>query len=109
MDPAKFLARIEWSQIDHSENGITDNDCVVVLPDGHFHMERRLEQLSVPRASLEIYESTLSVRQLKQLRDMLDSQDIKALPRFALFAVPGSIYLTRASKLRFRDISKFRA
>src|ERR1700743_2196752 len=93
MNPAKFLARIEWSQNDTSPHGITANDCVLVLPDGHFHMEHRLQQLPVPRASLEIFESVLSNNQIMQLREILDRQEIQELPTFVSSGIPGSVYL----------------
>jgi len=98
--PDRYLARIEWSQIDQSPAGITANECVLVFPDGQFHMERRLQQLPTPSATLLVYESKLSDEQLQQLRIILDSDDMRGLPTFLPFAIPGPVPVRQAFEAR---------
>lgn len=53
-----FLIQIRESQMDLSRNGVTFNNCMQVLPNGRFHLERRLQQLPATTASLNILDSS---------------------------------------------------
>jgi len=97
----QYLARIEWSQIDQSLTGITANECILVFPDGHFHMERRLQQLPTPSATLQVYEADLSDEQLQQLKNSLDNYEIRNLPTFVPPSIPGPVNFRQAFQVRF--------
>jgi hypothetical protein len=90
-NPAAFFVRISWSDIELSPHGIIKNDCLLVLPDGHFHMEERLQQLPDPRSSLHIHESLLGDTQLEQLRSIFKLQQIVMLPEFFPFPFPVAV------------------
>src|SRR5579863_2601359 len=81
-DPAAFLVRINEATIDN-ENAVTSSDCMLILPDGRFHLERRSQHLPNPVATLRIFESSLGAAQLQYLRDILHDQSIRNLPPYA--------------------------
>jgi hypothetical protein len=66
-----FLVRFDEGEFDN-EHGITTSDCMLVKPDGSFHLERRRQQLPSPSAKLSIFESSLDAAWFKQLRDILE-------------------------------------
>lgn len=80
--PPAFLLRIGEANVELSRHGIIAGDCLLVLPDGHFHLERRKQQLPNRRAKLRIFESSLSTSQLQQLREILDGEAIEKLPLY---------------------------
>jgi hypothetical protein len=73
------LAALHEIKMDISPQGIIANSCISIQRDGHFHLESRWQQLPTPSAILHIYEGTLDDFQLRRLKNLLDSQDIKAL------------------------------
>lgn len=102
-NPAQFLVRISWSDLDLSVHGISENDCLLVLPDGHFHMEQRRQRLPEPRASLYIHDSVLSNFQLAQLQSLLNQKAIVDLPKFVPFPIPVNVRRRRGFRA---DISR---
>src|SRR5580765_2269773 len=59
-----FVVTIGEATIDH-QNAVTSTDCITVLPDGRFHLERRKQVAPNPTSSLNIYESSLDSTQLR--------------------------------------------
>jgi hypothetical protein len=57
-------------------------NCIVVFPDGHFHLELRRQEFFDGKATLAVYESSLNPQGLERLQMILDSEDIKRLPAF---------------------------
>jgi len=82
-DSPDFLIRITESKAELSPTGVTVNDCILVQPNGRFHLERRRQQLPEGRAKLTIYESSLTKAQLQQLREIVEQQSIEELPEFS--------------------------
>ena len=60
------------------------SNCILVWPDGRFHLERKQQQLPKRVASLKVFESSLDSEQLQQLRDILKDQSIEKLPPYVL-------------------------
>jgi hypothetical protein len=83
-----FLVRFYESLNDLGTNGISNHDCIVVLPDGHFHLERRRQQLPKASATLKVYESVLDTGQMRQLEAILNDGSIKKLPPFVQPTTP---------------------
>jgi hypothetical protein len=82
-----LLVRISEVTIDN-EHGVTATDCMLVLPDGGFHLERRKQKLPNPTASLKIFESSLDTERFQQLRDILNDDTLQNLPPYALPTFP---------------------
>jgi hypothetical protein len=90
-DPVPFLVSIHEQQMDLSPTGVTSSSCIVVQPDGRFHLERRRQQLPKATATLKIFESSLNSAQLQQLRDILNDESITKLPPFVQPAIPMTV------------------
>jgi hypothetical protein len=86
-----FLLQIVERQTDLSPNGGVTSDCLLVQPDGHFHLERRQQHLPNPSANLTIFSAQLSKTQLEGLRSILDKQDIQSLSPFVPPVLPVSV------------------
>ncbi len=86
-----FLVRIAEAGSDLSSKGITSTDCILVLPDGHFHLERRTQRLPETKATTQVFESSLAAVQLQSLRSIIDSQTIKDLPTYAQPTFPMTV------------------
>jgi hypothetical protein len=86
-DPASFLIRVNEATIDN-ESAVTSTDCILVMPEGRFHLEHRRQQLPNPIANLKIFESSLEPAQLQQLQDILNDQSMQNLPPYALPVFP---------------------
>ena len=67
---------------DYVPNGVTRGSCISVQADGRFHLEVRQQKFPEDFVTLQIYESSLDVLRLQQLRTLLDSPAIHALPAF---------------------------
>jgi hypothetical protein len=79
--PESFVVRISEAMMDN-ERRVTLSDCLLVLPDGRFHLERRRQVLPSPTATLNIFESSLDSSQLEQLRDLVKNAQSSALPNY---------------------------
>ena len=86
-DSAAFVVKIDETTIDHTKL-VTSSDCILVLPDGRFHRERRKEALPNPTSSLDISESSLDSTQLQRLHNILKGEDINKLPGVCTAGVP---------------------
>jgi hypothetical protein len=80
--PKPAIFSLHEISMDLSSHGITANSCIMVAPDGTFHIERRLQQLPQDYAVLHIYESTLDAFQMRRLNNLLDDQSIRDLSRY---------------------------
>jgi hypothetical protein len=89
-DSAAFLVSISEATIDH-KNATTSADCILVLPDGRFHLERRKDVPPNPTSSLSIFESALDSTQLEHLHDILNGDGIKKLPDYTLPVFPMTV------------------
>jgi len=87
-DSTTFLLTIGERTTDMSPSGINNGDWMVVLPDGRFHLERRVQQLPSATNTLTVYESSLSVEQLHHLHDLLESDSLKKLSQYVQPAIP---------------------
>jgi hypothetical protein len=86
-DSAAFVVKIDETTIDHTKL-VTSSDCIRVLPDGRFHLERRKQALPNPTSSLDISESSLDSTQLQRLHNILEGEDINKLPEYVLPVFP---------------------
>jgi hypothetical protein len=86
--PGDFVVSIVESQMDLSHNGLTIHDCMLVLPNGRFHLERRWQQLPSSTASLKVFESSLDKIRLDSLQDIISDQGIKNLPPYVEPKIP---------------------
>ena len=96
-----LLVRITESQINATPQGGISSDCIVVSTDGQFHLERRLQQLPDPTASLRTYDSSLTDVQLQWLHNLLDQDRIQELPAFVMPESPGPTLLRRGVTIDF--------
>src|ERR1700722_17534823 len=81
--PDRPLVRIVEMSIDNtSVHGVTANACVLVRPDGDFHLEVRVQRLPSPMATLHIYEGSLDEFQMLRLHGLLDARDLRDLEDF---------------------------
>lgn len=90
LSPSSFLLRINEATIDN-EIGTTSTDCMLVMPEGRFHLERRMQKSPNPIAKLKIFESSLKPEQLQHLQDILNDQGMQNLPPYALPVFPMNI------------------
>lgn len=61
-------------------SGESLNNCVEVSDDGHFHLELRRQRQYSPSSEAQIYDSTLTDKQLLELRQILNSEPVWDLP-----------------------------
>ena len=90
--PQQFLLKAVETEIDLSPQGVTSNDCLVVLPDGAFRLLRRFQQLPSPSATRVLYEGQVSEADLDELKGLLNADQVAALPRFEYESPPGDFY-----------------
>jgi hypothetical protein len=53
--------------------------CIAVLPDGHFHLEKRWRQTVTIGWGLQVFEGTLSDKRLRTLEQILATDDLKQI------------------------------
>jgi hypothetical protein len=78
-----------WTTLHPTAGPNNIENCVVVHPDGQFHLELRRQEFLDGRAALHIYEGTLDAGSVQTLKNLLDADAIKKLatpklPRFPL-------------------------
>jgi hypothetical protein len=78
----RFLVVLNEAQTDISPRGVNLSNCALILPDGRFHLERRVQQLPSHSATLEVFESSLDSLQFRQLQEILNDARVKELPAF---------------------------
>jgi len=81
------LATIGETTVDWAK-GTNVSSCMVVLPGGRLHLERRTQRLPNPTATLQIFESTLDTAQLRQLVEILGQADPRTVPPYVLPPLP---------------------
>jgi hypothetical protein len=93
-EPSAFLVTMGDGVTDLARDGVSTHDCILVFPDGRFHLERRRQEYLGSRVKLKIFESSVTAPQLQQLREILASEAILKLPPFVpprlAMAVPWS-------------------
>jgi hypothetical protein len=94
-NPSVLLVMMAEGQNDLSRSGVNVHDCIVVMPDGHFHLERRRQQLPSPSATLGIVDSSLNNDQPRLLQSILDDEAIEKLPPYAQPALPMAVPWSR--------------
>jgi hypothetical protein len=80
-DPQATPVRIDEGKFDN-EHGVTSSDCILVMPDGRFHLERRRVTTPNPPATLTSFESSLDSSQLEQLREIISHAETNGLPEY---------------------------
>lgn len=87
-DSVEFIVALGEMTTDLSPRGLTTGDSLIVMPDGRFHLQRRLQQLPSKTATLKIFESSLSRDQLRALENILDELKKRDLPKYVLPTFP---------------------
>ena len=64
------------------------SNCLLVMPDGHLHLELRRQEFFDGTAILRTYESALDRKQIGILRSIVDDAEVRALHPFAEPVVP---------------------
>ena len=104
-DPnAAFLISIAEGTFDN-ERVTIHSDCMLVLPDGRFHLERRKQLEASSTTTLDIYESALDSTHIQRLRGILRITSVKEslgypLPIFPLTASWFSTFYAEIPKSR---------
>lgn len=99
-EAGRFLVLLYEKQTDISPRGLNLANCAIILPDGRFHLERRVQQLPRSSATLTIFESSLDSAQVQQLRTILDKAEIRQLTVYAQPQLPIGAPWTRAFNAR---------
>jgi hypothetical protein len=68
-----------WTTLRPTAGPNNIENCVVVHPDGQFHLELRRQEFLDGRAALRIYEGTLDAESVQTLKNLLDADAIKKL------------------------------
>lgn len=76
------------STLDLSQGGGSTHTCILVQPDGRFHLEKKTQRLPGSPASREIFDYSLDVSQFQQLRSILDDEKLRQLPAYVQPALP---------------------
>ena len=87
-DSRQFVVILNEGETDISPTGVNVHTCALVLPDGRFHLERRVQQLPNSSATLKIFESTLDSVQFRELQETLNGESIRKLLQFVWPAAP---------------------
>lgn len=77
-----FVVQAHHMQTALRPDGGTSSTCILVLPDAKLHVEKRIQRLPSKSAALTIFDSKLTSDQMRNLRSILDAQQIRALPHF---------------------------
>jgi hypothetical protein len=80
-NPGAPAVRIREAVVDN-QHGVTSSTCLLVSPNGRFHLERRHQELPAPKATLGIFESSLDSSQLQQLHSIVGHEGMSTLPEF---------------------------
>jgi hypothetical protein len=87
-DVMTYIVKIREGTTDISRHGESEHHCILIFPDGHFHMERRDQRLPAVKATLKIFDYSLDSLQLQQLQAILDEENIRRLPSYAQPMLP---------------------
>ncbi|MGA8431370.1 MAG: hypothetical protein WB729_16225 [Candidatus Sulfotelmatobacter sp.] len=86
-----FLIAAHEGTIDLSRNGTSSQTCILVRPDGRFHLEGRTQRLPSPTASAKIFDYSLDSSQLQQLRGIIDDESVRQLPEYIQPPLPMAV------------------
>jgi hypothetical protein len=78
-----FLVEVRKGTTDLSQQGISTHTCILVLPDGRFHLESRIQRLPSPAATLAAFDYSLDSTQLETLRAIIGAEEIRQLPAYS--------------------------
>jgi hypothetical protein len=73
--------RIGEAKVDN-EHGVTSSDCVLVMPDGRFRLERTRQVLPSSKATLRVFESSLGSSEFLQLRGIVENEGAGEFPEY---------------------------
>ena len=73
---------VQQQEIDLSIKGKSSMECVAILPNGRFHLERRVQDLPGASTKTSSLESSFGETKLRQLREILNNNLIISLPSF---------------------------
>jgi hypothetical protein len=79
------------STLDLSRGGVSTHTCILVQPDGRFHLEKKTQRLPSSTANREIFDYSLDASQFQQLRSILDDEKLRQLPAYVQPALPMSV------------------
>jgi hypothetical protein len=99
-EPTAFLVEVQEGTTDLSRQGASGHICVLVLPDGRFHLESRTQLLPGAEATLNLSDYSLDSSQLQQLRNLLDEEKIRRLPTYVQPAIPMAVPWSHALSAR---------
>jgi hypothetical protein len=86
--PVSFLVRVSQGETDLAPNGLNNHDCILVWPDGRYHLEIRVQHPAKSGARLQIFESSLDSAQFQQLKNIIDNPNVRRLPPYAQPSIP---------------------
>jgi hypothetical protein len=84
----RFLVLISEKQTDISPRGLNLSNCAIILPDGRFHFEHRVQQLPSSGATLTVFESSLDSAQSQEIQAILGKEEIRQLPAYVQPKLP---------------------
>jgi len=87
-DSVAFLVILSEGATDLSARGLTLHQCALILPDGRFHLEQRVQRLPNSKATLKVFESSLDSAQFRKLQEILNDESVKELPPLASPTTP---------------------
>jgi hypothetical protein len=90
-ESTRFLVGIGEATTDLSSLGISRHTCILVLPDGRFHLESRIQHLPSSVATANNFDYSLDSLQLQRLREILGDERIRQLPEYASPAMPMAV------------------
>jgi hypothetical protein len=99
-EPSALLVELQEGTMDMSRQGGSGHTCVLVLPDGRFHLESRTQRLPGAVATLNVSDYSLDSSQLQQLRTVLDDERMRHLPAYVQPAIPMAVPWSHAFSAR---------
>lgn len=90
-DSGAFLVILNEGETDISSRGVNLHECALILPDGRFHLEQRVQHLPNSNANLKVFESSLDSAQFRKLQEILNDETVKELPPLTSPATPMAV------------------
>jgi len=91
----RFLVAIGEATTDLSSLGTSRHTCILVMPNGRFHLESRVQHLPSSVAKAKIFDYSLDSQQLQRLRDILDDEKIRQLAAYQSPPMPMAVAWSR--------------
>jgi hypothetical protein len=91
LTPGSFIVWLGERQTDLSPQGVSSMDCIVVRPDGGFHIEHRTQQLPSTNVKVSVSEGKLTGTELEQLQEIIDRPSIREMAQRSLYNPPRPI------------------